>query len=712
VDLMTNSSRSPEIQAWSARNNFDTIPYATRYYYSGTELVRKPCLTDPEYLEQELGKLEENALALGPYGPRAYTLGDECFLARGQTDVCFSATCVADFREWLRSEYDAVAELNQSWGTDYKSFDEAEPITLDEARKLDQPARWVDHRRHMEFVYARMMARAREAIRRGDPGAEVGFDGPFDTSSFSGNDWWRLMEAFDICNLYERPEEWEAVRSFAKPGALLGIWYGGYFNYRTEDRERMMPWRGLLNGFNSMWWYAVYHGLSTCPMDAVTPSMTIYPAFGWATEEMKEIRGGIAASLLHAERLHDGIATHYSQPSVHAATWSPEYGHLDIIWRQVYQLVEDMGYQYNCLAYAQIEREGIDPEEYPVFIMPCSQAVSAEEAAAMRRYVEAGGMIIADVRPGVFDEHGKPASPGVLDDLFGIKRVEGEGVLRDVSGGVDKPFESFKVNAALEELAVDGNVQVTDGTALGSSEGVPIVIVKRTGEGLTALLNYGFAAANRQRLHPGGLDHWAVLRGLMALNGVKPECTVTTGEGPMRALETVRYREGPIRYYGFLKYRADADEATVTADVSTSAAGHTYDVREGKYLGNRQSWRAEFVPSRAKLFAQLPYTIEGLKVSLIKGGYRANEEERQAVVTCMMALSTSSAKPGRHWARVTVLGPDGKERKHYARNVALPEGTGVTYIPMALNDARGTWTVVAREVISGKTGKASFTLAE
>lgn len=712
VDMHTNSPVTPELQAWAARNNFDTIPYATRYHYSGKELVRKPCLTDPEFLQQELTKLEENARALAPYGPRAYTLGDECFLGRGQVDICFSDTCTADLREWLKTEYESVAELNESWETDYKSFDEAEPITLADARELDQPARWVDHRRHMEFVYARMMAQARAAIRAGDPGAEVGFDGPFDTSSFSGNDWWRLMEVFDICNLYERPEEWEAVRSFAKPGMLLGIWYGGYFQYRNEDRERLMPWRGLLNGFNSMWWYAVYHGLSTCPMDAVTPSMTIYPAFQWATEEVKDIRAGIGKALLEAERLHDGIATHYSQSSVHAATWSPEFGRLDVQWRALYRLLEDMGLQYNCLAYAQIQEKGIDPQAYPVFVMPCSQAVSPGEAEAIRRYVQDGGMVIADVRPALLDHHGKPFSPGLLDDLFGIMRAPGKGRLSDVAGVVDKQFEGFNVKCQLEGLDVDGDVEVTDGTALGSAEGAPIVILKRTGEGLTALLNYGFTAADRQRLEPAALDHWAVLCGLMALNGVKPPCPVVTDEGPMRGLETVRYQDGPVRYYGFLKHRVDENEPIQSATITTPERLHTYDARAGEYLGRTQEWEAQFVPSRAKVFAQVPYTINGLSAHATKGAHEAGEGEVGYVIACTLRLATGAAKPGRHWVNVKVVSPDGKERKHYMRNVALTEGTGVTYIPMALDDPTGTWTILAREVISGKVGETTFQMGD
>lgn len=705
VQMFTNSNLDPEINAWSARNNFDTIPYSTRYSYSGSELVRNPCLTDPGFLGPHIEKLQTDTAGLAPYRPRAYTLGDECFLARGQTDVCFSETCTADLREWLQDEYESIEALNASWGTDYASFEEAEPITLADAKAADQPARWVDHRRHMEFVYARMMDRARTAIRSSDPDAEVGFDGPFDTSSFSGNDWWRLMSVFDICNLYWRPEEWEAVRSFADDDDLLGVWYGGYFEHRNEDSARLWPWRAILNGYNSMWWYAVYHGLSTCPMDAMTPSMTVYDCFRWASEEIAELQAGSAKALMESERLHDGIATHYSQSSLHVSTFDPTWGRLDRIWLQTYRLLEDMGFQYDCYAYAQLEEQGLDPEEYPVFLMPASRAVSPAEAAALRAYVNAGGTVIADVAPGTHDEHGKPQSPGMLDDLFGITRVEGEA---QVTGQTGEVTALLRQPIELPDLDVDGQVRADGAQALGQAGEVPIVLVNEVGQGRAVLLNYGFPAADRARLEPEALDHWRVLRALLAMADVTPPVSVTVGEEPMRALEVVRHADGPAQYIGFLKWRTSPDEPTRTATVATREQMHTWDMRTGEYLGNVNEWQSAFVPSRGKLLGRLPYMVNGVSVAITRGTQEANERESRLIIAASIKIDAATDTPARQWVNVRVTGPDGAERRHYARNVPVTGGVATTYIPMALNDPAGTWTVEARDTISGKTGRAIF----
>ncbi len=704
VDMFTNSSVGLTGQRNSSRHDFDTIPYITRYFYSGTDPIRKPCLTDPKWLPKHLAELEDKARALAPYGPRAYTLGDECFLARENAEVCFSPSCLAEFRQWLQSEYQSLQALNESWGTQYNSFDEAEPLKLADAREAKSPPRWVDHRRFMEFVYARMMARARQAIRKADPGAAVGFDGPFTTTSRSGNDWWRLMEVFDLCTLYEQADEWEAVRSFAKPGTLLGLWYGGYWQYRTEDQERFFPWRGLMNGFNSAWWYAVYHGLSTCPMDALTPSMTVYPEFRWASEEIAEIKAGAGPALLNSQRRHDGIATHYSQPSLHMATWDPEFGQMYTVWRQLYAVLEDLGLQYNCYSYAQLEQHGLDAQEYPVFILPYSQAISRREAAALHKYVAAGGMLLADVRPGVADQHGKPQQPGLLDDLFGIERYAGRGKLSDVTGTITKSFENFKPQVTLEKLSVDANVRVKDAQALGEAEGVPIVIVKRSGQGLAVLLNYSFGAAFRERTSEAGPAHWSVLSGLLALNKVAAEVHVTGAAGPLRMLEIVRYMDGPARYMGLLKWRVNSEEQPVEATISTPRRLHTYDMRTGEYLGNVQNFSANFVPSRAKLFARLPYRIKGLQARLDKRTYSPG-----GLVKCGLRV-TATGQPGRHWVQVKVLGPDGGERRCHRQTVAAPEGRGSVTIPLALNAPQGAWKLVAREAISNRTATANFTV--
>ena len=59
---------------------------------------------------------------------------------------------------------------------------------------------------------------------------------------------------------------------------------------------------------------------------------------------------------------------------------------------------------------------------------------------------------------------------------------------------------------------------------------------------------------------------------------------------------------------------------------------------------------------------------------------------------------------------VDVFGPDGRERRHYAQNVAVIDGSGEAFIPLALNDTPGTWRIVARDVASRTAAEATVSV--
>ena len=705
VDTFTNSSRNALQARLSAEQGFGNIPYMTRYSYDGTDTLRKPCLTDPKFLAKHLAGLEEVAAGQMPFDPQGYTLGDECFLARRNVDVCSSPTCTADLRQWLRIQYKSVEELNASWGTAYKSFGEAEPITLADAKEKGQIPRWVDHRRHMEFVYARMMQRAKEAIRRADRAARVGFDGPFGTTSDSGNDWWRLMEVFDLCNVYfHQPDEWEHVRSFAKRGTLLGLWYGGYTGQQHEDYARFFPWRAALNGFNSVWWYAVYHGLAACPMDAVTPSMTQYPYFAASAEEVRELKAGIGKALMHAERLDDAIAVHYSQSSLHASTAYPGLGVLHRTWRQWYALLEDMGLQYTCRAYAQIEKDGIPYPRFRVLVLPYSQAISPAEAKAIEAFVRAGGTLVADLRPAIADHHGRLQTPGLLDELFAVKRGDGKIELqRNVEGKLTEAVGKAPAGMALPRLTIDPNIVLHGARARGGAGEAPILVINEVGKGRAILLNFSVACYGQARDDERAEPLWALFKGLFAMANVKPRVAVRTAKGGLRKCEAARFRDGAVEYLGFLKYRCAAAEPPQDAEVVLDAKAHTYDVRTGEYLGQVDRFPATFEIERGRLYARLPYLVEAIRVAPAKPTVRAGE-----VLTVALGLKATSTEPGRHWFHIEVFGPDKVERRHYAQNVAVVAGKGMALIPLALNDPVGIWRVTARDVATRLRAEATF----
>ncbi|NQT18784.1 MAG: beta-galactosidase, partial [Planctomycetes bacterium] len=403
VDTISNCAPHPELARGIALANLYAIPYATRYAVGKgqTDLVRRPCLTDPSWQKGEKERLIERAKSFAPYGPFAYSLGDENFLGRNDLDICFSPTCQADFREYLQRRYGSLQTLNKEYGTQHTAWEQVKPITLADARNDGMLPLWADHRMHMEEVFVGAHRTATQAIRGVDPTARVGFDGPafWLSWSWSGMNWWEFAKFFDLLNLYsQHTVGLEIVRSFAKKGTIVCSWYGGYFYanrcgsgwQRNEDMQRFFPWWMAFHGGTATAWY---NSWGSPPETGVAPDLSAYPCFQWAIEEANELKTGVGKLLMNAERLHDGIAIHYSQASAHASTIEHSLTSIAKSQQNFLPALEDLGFQYEFMSYEQIESGALQRDRWRVLVLPYSQAVSGKEAEGIREFVRGGGLV-------------------------------------------------------------------------------------------------------------------------------------------------------------------------------------------------------------------------------------------------------------------------------------------------------------------------------
>jgi hypothetical protein len=141
----------------------------------GDDVIRKPCYSDlswwAEIEEVTREQLQDNKIAY--YGIRDYPIGDECFIG---SNVCYSEYCLKDFREYLKKEYRDLKELNLSWVTGFKSWEEVVPIQLKEVnRDKNNIAAWLDHKMFMTSVFARLVERMKKIIEdiNSDEGVRV-----------------------------------------------------------------------------------------------------------------------------------------------------------------------------------------------------------------------------------------------------------------------------------------------------------------------------------------------------------------------------------------------------------------------------------------------------------------------------------------------------------------------------------------------------------
>jgi len=707
------------------------IPYATRYVDTKTDwyqekrtreagdLVRSPCLTDPEYRQKVTDTLTKCAVRGLQYSTSDFTLGDENHFVAGNWDLCFSDTCNEDFRRWARETYGTLEKLNAEWGSSFKSWAEVKSQTLEEAHKTGNLVPWVDHRLHMETVWAGIHDFSRDVIKQTVPHARVGYEGS-DTvaTSWQADDYWQLARAMSLNNIYYRDFLSLAVRDFSTPDTLLGAgWFGGYAGNRNEPFMRWFPWRTLFKGANSFWVWCGYGNAGS----VMAPDTSLYPFFKAACEEVGEIKQGPGKLLTNAERVHDGIALLWSNASVHLATATPGFPDMDTTLGSMVMLLHDCGLEAKVLSYAEVRQGKLKNDQFKVLLLPSAQALSAAEVEQIKQFAANGGTVIADLRPGVTDEHGKPAAKPPLDGLFGVAQAA---PFAKTSGNLDfaGSAETSGAGLKLENVLSDGAVTAAGGKALAKVGETPVLIANASGKGHALLLNLSLQGYTKLPKGAGqefagwdeGAGYRAFLAGLLKTAGVEPVVRVLP-DAPH--VEVSRFRRGGAEYIGIvqslpldpLEYTNKTAPApqprAVTVDFGRSA--HLYDVRAGKYLGATQVLKTKLTPGVAQLYALLPYRLSGLQVAA-----PAQAQAGQAL-TCDVTLQLQG-RPESHVVRLQVSGPDGKERPWYARNLMTDQGPAAKpglargTLQLALDDTPGTWKVVARDVATGVTGSASF----
>ncbi|NOZ24207.1 MAG: hypothetical protein GXP25_24290 [Planctomycetes bacterium] len=680
----------------AARHGLRSVPYITRIAsMQETGDIRTPCLTDPTYLKKWTEGLKERARGAAPYGPLGYTLGDENFLVHRKLDVCFSETCKADFRTYLHKIYGTLDALNQEWGSSYKAWDDVEPIHLQKARDTKQYARWADHRMHMEEVFTRAHALGRKAIREVDGRARVGFDGVFSLDSWHGYNFYNLCQACDLCQVYrQRLNQIEYLRCFAKPGSLMGAWHNRIGN-ADEISAKRVSWHLLFHGFNSSWYWTTFNcGCATC-----FPDLRPTPQLKWMAEVNDEIKSGLGKLFMNANRLNDGIAIHYSQPSVHAHTLLKQK--MRSVHDAAIVAVEDQGMQFDFLATEQIAKGKLSG--YKVLVLPESFAISAEEARLIRKFVEQGGMVLADIRPGIMDGHCKPVPAGMLDDLFGIRR---KGEHRPGGDGEKVAVEGGTIPIAPD----DTNLALAGAKALakGSESGAPCVIVHEVGKGKTILLNFPLAPYYnlRQKVEEGPIR--SLLCQLLAQGGVERRIKVLSDGRELNACEIAVFKKGRCDYVSIVKDDDIDDPGVRECEVIFPVKTYIYDVRRKKLMGETDRVTARITPGDPQIFALMPYTVERLRATA-----RAKKCRRRDAIEYEVTLDTSAGKGiAFHCIRLEVTDPRGRAVRHYAENILMDAPRVTGKLNLALNDPVGNWRLKFTDVVSGRSAVLAIDVEE
>jgi len=446
-------------------------------------------------------------------------------------------------------------------------------------------------------------------------------------------------------------------------------------------------------------------------------------------EELAEIQSGTGKLLLSARRENDGIAFLYSPASTHAATLTrgmptAEFAAVPGVegspsvfasrWLEyvtaneaMSRIFTDMGFQYDYVTAEQITGGRLSRDGFRVLVLPYAQAFSTEVAETIRQFVADGGVVVADLRPGIFDGHGRLLETGQLDEVFGIERIGGRALPEALKM---KPLSPPAQASRLPDMPVDHQVKVGSGAAGAHVDGVSALIGHRAGKGRAILFN--FFPGRYIALRTLGREQ-ALLRSIgrmLTATGIEPKVTLASGGENVPVTQIVRFTHGTNEYVGLLRDHnmffsspvRVADQAPRKATLDFGREGYVYDVRAGKYKGRKQRITTTVVPAEAQLYAVLPYRLKTIRVAEASNG--PGPEKQFALQIVPQGANT----PGTHVLHVEVEDASGRGRPEYAQNLAVEHGAGTFRLPLALSDPTGKWRLRVRDAATGVVRESQF----
>jgi hypothetical protein len=193
----------------------------------------------------------------------------------------------------------------------------------------------------------------------------------------------------------------------------------------TKDANTLLAkyWRMITRGCDAVWWWrweaiGRYHGW-------LAPNLDPYPAVLEILRDTQIVRDGLGDLLLSSEMQTDDIGILYSLPSAYAAQVqaSPTFGSYEKNHTAFHNALRDLGLNFRYFTDRQMRRGEVDLSQFKIIILPLTQAMGGHEAKLFRKFVRSGGVLIADVRPAIYDGHVKSLVAGQLDDVFGVRRT-------------------------------------------------------------------------------------------------------------------------------------------------------------------------------------------------------------------------------------------------------------------------------------------------
>ncbi len=623
------------------------------------------------------------------------------------------------FRKFLKNMYGTIEKLNAQWGTSYKSFDNIIPWSEKQlAARIHQfwkdgkinysPS--FDHSAYWEFLFADYIDFINTTMCSIYPDAKLGLSGCNGYLESVCFDYWQLVgenkcKALGMYSGYLR----NVVGSFKNKDAKLYYWSGYDRTVSGEKKIRMDLWQNLFENGDGVFYYAC-----TVYAPAFSPDWRTYLSGKWIKEESdKIVKGGIANLIKTSVRVSDKIAILYSPRSLHAARLGDVTG--ENSGQKLYSneqssmlaILKDIGFQPSYISYAQVEKGILTHEKCKVLILPYSQSISDKEADQIKKYVKAGGILIATIKPGIYDEHGKSRKNPCLDQIFGVSQKNFPSYkMVSISNPNNKVLNKFSFDAIQGET----QIKLTTGKALAAWGGKlsKACIVNDYGKGKAIFLN--FSTSNYQQGKSGGVGGELELiekanqklaegirkfyRSLFAYAGLKPVVTISSKNGNNTLpYDIFRFKKDNTLLLGVLTGTSrelilESDKCPVKINLPEDY--FIYDLIAEKFLGKHKVFEDTITDGKAKLYALLKKEVKDITLSISTSG------SIQSPIQIEINLSDKTSSS----AIISVKTPAGKI--YIEKKITIKNGVSKLKFSFPLNAENGIWTIEAQDVISKK----------
>ncbi|MEI8309201.1 MAG: beta-galactosidase [Verrucomicrobiota bacterium] len=669
-------------------------------------IMHPPLLPNEAAIQATKKKWQETARKAWETGAWHLNLDDE---RRMSGDFDLNPQTLAGFRLWLRKRYADIGELNRIWGTAFADFDAVVPSKKEEVIEKPNVAPWLEFRMFTgELLGKYYMKNPSEWAAEIAPGLSVGEMGMYEPSSNWPVDWSQYAKYYTNTQRYGDTQGVieDVFRSFA-PKTRHGMWTG-YGMRKISDSDRLAPWRSLLNGGNTVWYWAMTDPGS---LNYAVNTSDQRPTEGYATlarDEFPDLTGGLDQMILASQFTDDHIAVAYSHPS-----WIADSAALGAAAKRT---IEELGLQFRYINVEDLPGGILENEGIRFFVLQEVSCLSQPQAEAMHKFAARGGVILSVGKTGWRDLHGAPHAGGsLLDPLLGVDTRNAQLLKRTVVANFEK--QKIQLEAALTGAKVAGANVLASAEVDGAT--IPILTTNKIGNGKVFWLN---STLRGRAILRAGDDVEAGNEGANALMNltdsrvvlfdritaeanIVPRARFVVDGKPVLQNETWYYQSPSGRSQCVAHHLKLEEEKPVRVIFDRKA--HVYDMRTGKYYGFTTEIEDDFPAGRMNVYALLDEAITSLTVVPEKRQYRRGE---LAQVDCILQAGKKPADLNA--LRVSVTDAGGADLPAFRSTLLACEGKLRISLPLALDEPLGKHTVRVTDAISHTEAEAEFEVIE